>query len=96
MFNETVNSFDSDESKMSVRYTKPKKDKKKEEEKKKKSLAKRKKAEKDDEEDRILAEKVRNAMKKPEKVELETDDKDPYLAAADKEFEAAKKAFEAA
>ena len=48
------------------------------------------------EEDRILAEKVRNAMKKPEKVELDTDDKDPYLAAADKEFEAAKKAFEAA
>ena len=43
-----------------------------------------------------MAEKVRNAMKKPEKVELETEDKDPYLAAADKEFEAAKKAFEAA
>ena len=82
---------------MSVRYTKPKKDKKKEE-KKKISLKKKKSGSKEieNEEDRILAEKVRNAMKKPEKVELETEDKDPYLAAADKEFEAAKKAFEAA
>ena len=77
---------------MSVRYTKPKKDKK--EEKKKISLKKKKEIE--NEEDRILADKVRNAMKKPEKVELETEDKDPYLAAADKEFEAAKKAVEAA
>lgn len=78
---------------MSVRYTKPKKDKKKEE---KKKISLKKKKEIENEEDRILAEKVRNAMKKPEKVELDTEDKDPYLAAADKEFEAAKKAFEAA
>ena len=35
-------------------------------------------------------------MKKPEAVNLETEDKDPYLAAADKEFELAKKAFEKA
>ena len=78
---------------MSVRYTKPKKDTVHQQSKK---ISLKKKKEIENEEDRILAEKVRNAMKKPEKVELETEDKDPYLAAADKEFEAAKKAFEAA
>lgn len=81
---------------MSVRFTKPKKDRKKEKAMEEKKKQKEKRRRDQSEEDRILAEKVRNAMKKPEKVELDTDDKDPYLAAADKEFEAAKKAFEAA